>query len=128
MEAELHTRLRQKWTIGTVLLMVGWSSVVLWLNIRPQIYTFDLVAPAHDGSVYGIVHYGFPFVYATSYSVHHPSAPHEFHQFHPGPWDGGNLASDVLFGIAVVGLLTWGSGYVLCCIKSKLTCGKADEE
>ncbi len=29
-------RLRPKWTIGTMLLVVGWSSLVVWLNVRPR--------------------------------------------------------------------------------------------
>ena len=118
-------RLRPKWTIGTVLLMVGWSSVVFWLNIRPQIYTFDLVAPVDDGSVYGIVHYGFPFVYASSRFTQHPSDPYAFH---PHFWDSSNLVRDVVHGIVAVALLTWGSCYLLRRIKSGMTCGKADEE
>ena len=36
---------RPRWTLGTMLLVVGWSAVVVWLNVRPRIE----VSPDLDG-------------------------------------------------------------------------------
>ena len=86
---------------------------------------FDLPHPVHHGPVYGIAHYGFPFVYASSTLVQHPSTVREFR---PHTWDGGSLASDVLFGFGAVYTLTFGSVYLLRFIKSALPSGMANGE
>ncbi len=32
---------RPRWTLGTMLLIVGWSSLVLWLNVRPRVHEVE---------------------------------------------------------------------------------------
>ncbi len=115
---------RPKWMIGTLLLVIGWSIAVISLNIRPQIHMFDLLDPDDDGSVRGMAHYGFPFVYATSTFVQGPSNTREFR---PHTWDGASLASDVLFGFGAVYTLTFGSVYLLRRIIFGLACDRSAE-
>ena len=42
-------RLRPKCTLGTMLLVVGWSSVVVWLNVRERIEFLD-TDDIHEGA------------------------------------------------------------------------------
>ena len=41
---------RPRWTMGTMLLIVGWSAVVVWLNVRPRIEYLPI--PGQEDVVY----------------------------------------------------------------------------
>jgi len=67
---------RPKWTLGTMLLIVGWSAVVVWLNVRPQVtyYTHWTRYPL-DEDDWAEVSCGFPWNYWCAWS-HRPYANH----------------------------------------------------
>lgn len=85
-------------TLGIVLLVILWSSFMLWLNINPQI---DIPSPV-KGTTYRFTNWGFPFIYLHSCYTQTPSDAHEYRHH---IWYYGNLASDVCFALAAVGFL-----------------------
>lgn len=108
-------RLRPKWTTGTFLLIVGWSSVVIWINIFPR-------PVDHKWPLYA-VEYGFPFGLVARLDV----VGHELGviRFYPEWW---RLPSDIAVGILVVALLTSISKYLLNRIVSVCKFGKVETE
>ena len=99
---------RPRWTLGTMLLVVGWSAVVVWLNVRPRV--------EYEASV----KYGYPW---TSYVE--PWEPlrtsdsgpgYVINELVPPPqydiryW---HLAANIAIGLLAVALLTFASKYLV---------------
>ncbi len=101
-------RLRPKWTLGTMLLVVGWSSVVVWLNVRRTIFT-------HFG--YLSARYGYPWTCAVACDPNDPSL--EPPRFRPeyiySHW---HLAANVAIGLIAVFILTWTSRAILSALRA----------
>lgn len=109
-------RLRPKWTIGTMLLVVGWSSVVVWLNVRPDIGYDD---PLFELTEHYHVVYGHPWIYAHRKTP--ATIPQESIRLRPGDvfsyW---RLAGNVVVGMLAVTVMTCISSYLFALIKSGL--------
>ena len=113
---------RPKWTLGTMLLIVGWSAVAVWLNVRPRV---------HDGvedtylvdlrTTYYFVTYGFPWTVATRLCFHEGSSIRieSAAEFEPSyrRWP---LAANIAIGLVAVAVLTLASKYLLRAILSGL--------
>ena len=112
MNARRRLRL-PRWSIGTMLIFVGWCAVAVALNMRPRVYTFDFIPPSLDGSIYTTVHFGFPFDYAYSITLQHPSNPRPVY---PWYWEKHGkiaLAANIAIGMLAAVPLTWASSYLL---------------
>ena len=90
---------RPKWTLGTMLLVVGWSAVVVWLNVRPTICI------GYYRSVFYYAIYGYPWNYASapSYYASRPGIHTADIDSYPA------LAANLAIGLLAVGLLTFAS-------------------
>ena len=88
---------RPRWTLGTMLLIVGWSAVVVWLNVRPRF----TVAMSDGEIVSDVVYYGYPFPCAYSLM---PNDWWDADQLHVDYY---TLALNVVIGVLVgaVGIL-----------------------
>ena len=100
-------RLRPKWTISTLLIVVAWSSVVIWLNCTPRVYIHTAVDPVNPGGL----EYGYPWTYGVQDGW---SSPWGLITVRPSHifsyW---RLAGNAVVGLLAVVVLTWGSGYLL---------------
>ncbi len=103
-------RFRPKWTIGTMLLVTGWSPLLIWLNIRPyNALVFKRALVETDSEVYWC-YYGFPWSYAWGLDNTFPSTIHLNNMAIYSCWA---LAGDVVVGVVAVVLLTLVSRYLL---------------
>jgi len=118
-------RSRPKWTIGTLLLFIGWSSVVLWLNTRPRIDNVPLGYIGKDPQYTTNYGYPWPYAYACRYSPTHGD-------FFPDrlfyPVLGLRLAGNAAVGILAVTVLTLISKYLLNRIVSTTKFGRVRTE
>ena len=100
--------LRAKWTLGTTLLVVTWSPVMVWLNVRPRTV----------GSIFGTIPlYGWPWTYAIQFSAD-PNVPPGFstdsiYRYWP-------FAANTAIGLLAVAVLTFASKYLLRAITAAL--------
>jgi len=140
-------RLRPKWTLGTMLILVGWSSVVLWLNVRPRVQELE-AAPitksgggfvdSEDPTQMWMAEYGFPWRHAfafwdakggvsddsplglvvTSFKPSGIPVPRlPLSEYRLISW---RLAGNIAIGLLAVFILTWTSKYHLRAILSAL--------
>ena len=95
---------RPRWTLGTMLLIVGWSSVVVWLNVRPR---FTEAILYHHG-VHHILfaEYGWPWSYSD-----------EAIDGYFGHW---HLAANMAIGLLAVAVLTFTAKYLVRAIVAGL--------
>ena len=95
-----------RFSLGTLLLAVAWSAVVVWLNITAgEVQVDDPNAPFGPG--YRWLHYGWPWTYAWDVCrLHVP--PNGVHF----AWYSWVLVLDTVVGILIVAVLTWASGYL----------------
>jgi len=102
------TRLPQiRFSLATLLLAVVWSAVVVWLNTTAgEVRVDDPNAPFGPG--YRWLHYGWPLAYACD--VCRINVPPNGVHFGWYPWA---LVGDVVVGVLLVTVLTWGSGFVV---------------
>jgi hypothetical protein len=121
-------RLHRRWTISTLLLVVAWSSVVVWVNISPR-FAYSVRCPSKDETGYNYVAvyvYGYPWHFASTnhFSSSYLDSPPPFspeylrHRFY---W---NLAGDVGIGVVAITVLTLVSSYLMR--HTIFVCGKAD--
>ena len=109
---------RPKWTMGTMLLIVGWSAVVVWLNVRPRDGHTLTVATRSEELTVSDIQYGYPWSHATVSLTHsrllrsHVASDYEIHY-----WP---LAANVAIGLPAVAVLTFASEYLLRAIVSGL--------
>jgi len=97
--------------MGTMLLIVGWSAVVVWLNVRPRIYGLYMVgsltpAPKEPtGTCF--VEYGYPwacwFTWGEAFTIHYRA-----------------LAGNIAIGLLAVAVLTFASKYLVRAIVAGL--------
>ena len=139
------TRLRPKWTISTLLLVVVWSSVVVSLNVRPrsfQLGRYPVVVRSNKGEeivqMYHVA-YGYPWICVSGNCVDSPDESEaewvvlpDVIALHPPRseyaiyyWA---LAGNAVVGLLVVAVLPFLSKYLLRRIISVLKCDNADEE
>jgi len=91
-----------------MLLVVGWSSVVVWLNVR-QWYK-----PKENGYV-SFVNYGLPFTFAEGFSFDDSSVllqAQPKYLYHPPHWRK-SLAANIAIGLVAVAVLTFASKYLV---------------
>ncbi len=103
------SRLRPKWTLGTMFLIVGWSSVVVWLNVRgsrPQREWWPV-----DGKLQEtvLVHCGSPWTYAVLPATDPVFSTRLHLDFISYP----ALAANITIGLLAVVILTWTSRAIL---------------
>ena len=84
---------RPKWTLGTMLLVVGWSAVVVWLNVRPRTCTLAecpmMVRSTREPVPIYYVEHGYPWICVSGNWLImrpdlmplHPRSEHQIH--HP---------------------------------------------
>jgi hypothetical protein len=98
--------------MGTLLLIVGWSSVVVWLNVRPRVDSRVVFTRITTGfkppeSVTFNEQYGWPLTVAVGLRFDKPPA----RQPYPGyKW---HLAANIAIGLLAVTVLTFASRYLL---------------
>ena len=102
---------RPKWTIDAMLLIVGWSSVVVWLNTRAR---FGVVSSEDNRMVSYCVFYGYPAPCAYAWNSYKVSDANPLHI------DYRLLAVNVVIGVLVVAVGAWASKYLLRRIVSGL--------
>jgi len=101
--------------MGTMLLIVGWSAVVVWLNVRPRVHD------KKDGYVC-FVSYGLPFTIAGGFSFSESSIllqPQHRYLSHPSYWRW-LLAANIAIGLLAVAVLTFASKYLVRAIVAGL--------
>jgi len=94
-----------------MLLVVGWSAVVVWLNVTPRIMGS---VPDEEYLVPAVVQYGCPWSYAGCFTmlthghwIGYPSfRPQMTHSYWP-------LAGNIAIGLLAVAVLTWASKYLV---------------
>ena len=87
-----------------MLLIVGWSAVVVWLNVRPRAFS----AGGMGGWTFFWVEHGYPCHYATAIRVDLlPDIRPENIDNH---WA---LAANIAIGLIAVVVLTWASKYLV---------------
>jgi len=120
---------RPRWTLGTMLLVVGWSAVVVWLNVRPRTCEVDrtlVIVPSSKEPVRCyLFEYGFPWICVSAtwldtpddsgaewlinrsemYALHEPRNEH-----HIDSWP---LAANIAIGLIAVLVLTVASKYLV---------------
>lgn len=108
-----------------MLLVVGWSSVVVWLNVKP--HSNIPISRSHGAGLFRAdVTYGYPLPYAWEVHLfdgsapHPPPLPHRCYE----PF----LAVDVAIGMLAVVVLTWVSSYLMRGIASWTKGGHTEEE
>ncbi len=124
---------RPRWTLGTMLLVVGWSAVVVWLNVRPRVRQWKRYLP--DGLeplVIDHVAYGYPWTCADRESVQSTQIPSRrfgsitYWKLVPGSlpdeetihyWP---LTANIAIGLVAVAVLTFASKYLIRAIVAGL--------
>lgn len=110
-----------KWAIGTMLLIVGWSSVVVWLNVRTRTASSSGGLDDYTGEVMRTAYFewGCPWSYAGVFlSGNEKLEPPILHpKYIFGYWF---LAANTSIGILAVAVLTLASHYLLRRIVSRL--------
>jgi len=104
---------RPKWTLGAMLLIVGWSAVVVWLNVRPRCYNQYLYVNGREEYVCW-VEYGCPWAYTSTHHIHDPrdeKPPSRLHATYiDSYW---RLGGVVAIGLLAVAVLTFASRYLV---------------
>ncbi len=105
-------RIRPTWTIGTLLIVVAWSSAVVWLNIRPRtdsraVFTTHTTSFNPPVSVTFTEEYGWPFTVAVGFRVDKPPARQLYPRYKK------HLAGNAIIGMMAVAVLTFLSKYLL---------------
>ncbi|MBC8873843.1 MAG: hypothetical protein H8E44_30760 [Planctomycetes bacterium] len=102
---------RPRWTLGTMLLVVGWSAVVVWLNVRPRVVSELTLFLAHQEAPLCVVGYGRPWRYASTFCDGEvrqlPPFRREYVR-HYRP-----LAANIAIGLVAVAVLTFASKYLV---------------
>ncbi len=117
---------RPKWTLGTMLLVVGWSAVVVWLNVRATAAS-DL--PTGDVYMPVAIRYGYPLCYAASFTMVSGNSPNpqrklpsielsELHRYHYHSYPA--LTANIAIGLLAVAVLTFASKYLVRAIVAGL--------
>ena len=109
-------RLARRWSIRTMLIFVGWCSIVVWLNVRPHSNPLHVDPPPPTLLYYPWVEYGCPFVYARSTYI---ASDARNALFRPVYMSHFKLAVDVAIGGLLSAFAAWASSYVLRRITSK---------
>jgi len=108
--------------MGAMLLVVGWSSVVFWLNVTPRVRYWYV--PEEEEPVYGVVRYGSPLTHANflvfrtqtaqGHRILLPSLqPSQITSYR-------HLAANIAIGLIAVAVLTFASKYLVRAIVSGL--------
>ncbi len=114
---------RPRWTLGTMLLVVGWSSLVVWLNVRPRV---KYIRNQWESVVVSECEYGCPWTYASDFDLL-ASSPHRFrltdgvftHDIIHDTWNW-PLAGNIAIGLLAVAVLTFASKYLVRAIVAGL--------
>ena len=118
---------RPKWTMGTMLLIVGWSAVVVCLNVRPRISCDRSPSILFGRKIYALAactqDFGCPWIWAKSVCLHSPydpcPPPHSPLR-DPCEYDYRALAANIAIGLLAVAVLTFASRYLLRVIAAGL--------
>jgi len=90
-----------------MLLVVGWSSVVFWLNVRPSVQYYN-----DDDFHRCISSYGFPFAITIEVlTSERPSLRSQAEFIFPLCYD--TLAANIAIGLLAVAVLTFASKYLV---------------
>jgi len=98
-----------------MLIFVGWSALVVWLNVRPrwvtEAYSFDRDFHVHTNYY---VHHGCPWIWGVTYTsdLKHFCSPHYFIY-----WP---LAGNIAIGLLAVVILAFASKYLVRAIVAAL--------
>jgi len=94
--------------MGTMLLIVGWSAVVVWLNVRPRVVCEVLFISLNPpGSLTLDEEFGWPLTVAVGVR----SEQSHVRQFHNNfKWP---LAANIAIGLLAVAVLTFASKYLV---------------
>lgn len=117
MNSQWLRRVRPKWSIGTLLIVVAWSSFVVWLNISPRIARKEtFLGHSGENAVVGTIEYGCPWSYASVLAMGErlmslPFRPSYINSY----WE---LVGNIAVGMLAVAVLTLMSKYLLCRIVS----------
>ena len=103
---------RPRWTLGTMLLVVGWSAVVVWLNVRPRVVWRD----TEGELVIGFVRYGCPWSFASVHAFREQQLSSRFHLDYLH--DVRRLYANIAIGLLAVAVLTFASKYLARAIVS----------
>ena len=109
---------RPRWTLGTMLLIVGWSAVVVWLNSKPR--RDDRLRYINgQGRYFHGIKYGCPWTFAGSPHLYDPAdaIPRYRPELTYRSWP---LAGNIAIGLLAVAVLTFASKYLLRAIVAGL--------
>jgi hypothetical protein len=105
---------RFRFSLATLLLLVSWSAVVVWINIMPCVVHRD--QPTETLELLA-AYYGWPWAYALKIilvGIGGERPPISGVDVQWWPWA---LVGDAVVGILLVATLTWGSGLVVRRVK-----------
>ncbi|MBC8873175.1 MAG: hypothetical protein H8E44_27390 [Planctomycetes bacterium] len=105
---------RPKWTLGTMLLIVGWSAVVVWVNVRPRVVGRATSFLDEEEISATFVKYGYPWTYAHDLDFVASSPSHfrlaEALIYDNWAWP---LAGNAAIGLLAIEILTFASKYLV---------------
>jgi hypothetical protein len=100
---------RLRFSLATLLLVVSWSAVMLWVNTTPCVVNRD--QPTETLELWG-AYYGWPWAYNLGIilvGIGGERPPINRVDVKWWPWA---MVGDAVVGVLLVALLTWGSGYL----------------
>jgi hypothetical protein len=99
-------------------LIVGWSSIVVWLNLRPRIWRVPIGYIGKDPQYLTVYGCPWPWAYACRYSTSSEKDLFPDRLYFPSL--GWRLAGNAAIGLLAVALLTVASKYLLRAIVAGL--------
>ena len=105
---------RFRFSLATMLLMMAWSAVVVWINITPCVAYRDQPTETLELLT---AYFGWPWAYALKIvlvGIGGERPPIDQVDVTWWPWA---LAGDAVVGVLLVAMLTWGSGFVVRRVK-----------
>ncbi len=108
---------RFRFSLATLLLLVAWSAVALWMNVTPRVSSHQVAAgtwvfgvEVSEAFERHVARWGWPCCYAADSSFERASLS----RLPPrGQIDYRALFLDIAVGVLLIGALTWGSSQVL---------------
>jgi hypothetical protein len=112
--------------LATLLIAMAWSAVMVWMNTTPRLTAAEPPFVRPRGMYFHLANWGWPFKYTDTTAELLPEPRPRFPPFGiTRPWA---LAGDVLVGVLLVVVLTWGSNQLLRRVGARLRRRKAVEE
>jgi hypothetical protein len=117
----VNRRLRFRFSLATLLIAMAWSGGMVWMNVTPRVES-SKGSETDERTVVAVLAYGWPCAYFSFFAWYTlPRQPRRESMKIDSPWA---LAGDVVVGVLLVAVLTWGSTQLLRRVTSRLRRGR----